>query len=180
MHSAVKRKFWNVECASPFWSIIVHSRHILLVVFGCTKKRRWMTTPGIVLGRVQDILRVSVVWAILGFVMTNLLQSRRKLVTGHHVFINDQWWLLVFVDFWAGSSLMFWTPANRTSFPLCTRFRKAFQVIGLSNKTKHRRSFLAHNLPSGLMPGHLASLLICIWSCLQRTQNRHRTRVFLT
>ncbi len=118
--------------------------------------------------------------AILGFVTTTLLQSRRKLVTGHHVFINDQWWLLVFVDFGAVSSLMFWTPVNRTSFPLCTRFRKAFQVIGLSNKTKHRRSFLAHNLPSGLISGHLASLLICIWSCLQRTQNRHRTRVFLT
>jgi hypothetical protein len=24
---------------------------------------------------------------------------------GHHVFINDQWWLLVFVDFWAGSPM---------------------------------------------------------------------------
>ncbi len=28
-------------------------------------------------------------WAILGFVTTSLLPSRRKLVTVHHVFIND-------------------------------------------------------------------------------------------
>jgi hypothetical protein len=32
MHSEVKWKFWNVECASPTWSrMVVHSRHILLV-----------------------------------------------------------------------------------------------------------------------------------------------------
>jgi hypothetical protein len=52
MHSDVKRKFWNVECASPIWSKMVHSRHILLYVGDIEGRNywRWITIPIILEG----------------------------------------------------------------------------------------------------------------------------------